>query len=114
MPIYEFQCPSHGPFEAMRPMARFADPCDCPQCGAPAPRILLTAPRLASMEGRARKAHAMNERSAHQPRLSSSGVGHVHGPGCGCGSAGGKKGGATRTADGAKTFPSRRPWMISH
>jgi hypothetical protein len=35
-----------------------------------------------------------------------------HAPGCGC-CSGKSKTGILR-ADGAKTFPSARPWMISH
>jgi putative FmdB family regulatory protein len=27
MPVYEFHCKSHGTFDALRPMAAFADPC---------------------------------------------------------------------------------------
>jgi hypothetical protein len=54
------------------------------------------------------KAHAVNERSADSPKRSSG-----HGPGCGC--CGGKtSSGTLRRPDGSKSFPAKRPWMISH
>jgi putative FmdB family regulatory protein len=108
MPVYEFYCISHGTFDALRPMAAFADPCPCPDCGTLAPRVLLTPPGLGARDRGRIKAHAVNERSADSPRRSS------HGPGCACCSPGGRKASAARTADGAKGFPGRRPWMISH
>jgi putative FmdB family regulatory protein len=46
MPLYEYVCDACGPFAAMRPLASFADPCACPDCGAAAPRDLLASPAL--------------------------------------------------------------------
>jgi putative FmdB family regulatory protein len=46
MPLYEYFCDACGPFAAMRPMAAFADPCDCPDCGTASPRNLLASPAL--------------------------------------------------------------------
>ena len=43
MPFYPYACGKCGPFEEFRSMARFADPCDCPGCGEPAPRMLSAA-----------------------------------------------------------------------
>lgn len=103
MPVYDYSCASCGEFAVLRPMAEYLEPHDCPGCGEPAPRVLLTAPRLATMGSAQRTAFQTNERAAHAPRQ---GTGHVHGPACGCGSS--------RTASGAKTFPDARPWMISH
>ncbi|MBL27096.1 MAG: FmdB family transcriptional regulator [Rhodospirillaceae bacterium] len=111
MPLYEYQCDSCGVFDAMRPMAQSADPCDCPACGTTAPRVMFTAPRLAAMDTGLRHAHATNERSADSPRTSRDASSHRHGPGCGCGSGTSK---AVHRPDGSKTFPSKRPWMISH
>ena len=110
MPLYEFWCETHGPFEAMRSMADFAEPCDCPDCGAPAARVLMTPPRLGAADRSRMRAHAVNERAADSPKKLS-----THGPGCACCSGAGKKGRATlRRPDGSKSFPSARPWMISH
>ncbi len=38
MPFYDYDCDACGPFTAMRPMAAYADPAECPACGAMAPR----------------------------------------------------------------------------
>lgn len=104
MPIYEYLCDGCGPFTAMRQMADYLEPCDCPDCGASAPRVVLTAPRASLMSSASRGAFEANERSRHAPRRSSS-----HGAGCAC------CGGASKTSgEGAKSFPSARPWMISH
>ena len=109
MPIYEYWCDDCGPFEALAPMSKFSDPCDCPGCAMPAARVLLTAPKLSVMDNARRHAHETNERSADSPRKS------AHGPGCGCcGGNGGKKSGTLYRPDGAKSFPAKRPWMISH
>ncbi len=112
MPVYEYLCEGCGSdFTALRPMAQSSLPHPCPGCGSEARRALLSAPAYAGMAAADRKAHAINERSKHEPR-SSSQLGHTHGPGCGCGSGVSK---TTRVApDGNMSFPSKRPWMISH
>jgi putative FmdB family regulatory protein len=46
MPLYEYVCTNCGPFAAMRPLAEFASPCGCPECGVAAPRNLLASPAL--------------------------------------------------------------------
>lgn len=108
MPTYEYDCPSCGPFEAVRPMAEFQAPHACAGCGVPAPRVILSAPRLAGMGSGRRAAFATNERSANAPRQSRG----AHPAGCGC-----CKPGARISAEGPgaeKGFPAARPWMISH
>lgn len=111
MPVYEYLCSACGPFTALRPMAEYQAPQPCPTCAAETKRAILTAPHFALMSSSKRKAHAVNERSAAEPRVGGAGAkGHVHGPNCGCGPR-------TRTAGGehaAKGFPGKRPWMISH
>jgi len=94
-------------------MAESALPHACPHCGTLCARAWLTAPAFSGMTASLRHAHSTNERARHEPRLASqSGGTHVHGPGCGCGSGKSK---ATLTApSGEKSFPSKRPWMISH
>lgn len=109
MPVYEYECAHCGPFEALAPMSAFADPCNCPDCATPAPRVLLTAPGLAIMSTSTRTAHATNERAADTPKRSG------HGPGCSCCSGATKKPSKTlHRPDGSKSFPTKRPWMISH
>ncbi len=45
MPFYDYACAACGPFTEFRPIAAFADPYPCPDCGQSAPRTL-TAPAL--------------------------------------------------------------------
>ena len=107
MPYYDYMCGDCGPFREKRPMAESAAPQPCPFCAVPAERAILTAPRLSGMGADRRAAFATNERSANEPRLSST----SHSAGCGCCS------GASRSkspSGAAKSFPSARPWMISH
>ncbi|PKQ08476.1 MAG: FmdB family transcriptional regulator [Alphaproteobacteria bacterium HGW-Alphaproteobacteria-10] len=110
MPVYEYWCESHGLFTSLRSMASFAEPCDCPDCGALAPRVMFTPPHVAGGDRGRMKAHAINERAADSPKRLSG-----HGPGCSCCGGTSKKGRATlHRPDGTKSFPSARPWMISH
>jgi len=46
MPTYDYGCERCGPFTESRPMAEFARPQPCPECGDPAPRVFLSAPAL--------------------------------------------------------------------
>lgn len=108
MPVYEYLCDDCGPFTAVRAMAEYRDPCGCPDCGTEAPRAILTPPRLAGMDAGHRKAIGVNERASHEPKRAS-----AHGAGCSCCSGKSTKETAT-AANGAKSFPSARPWMISH
>jgi putative FmdB family regulatory protein len=112
MPVYEYLCDGCGPFTAIRPMAEYAEPHRCPDCDASAPRVLMTAPRLATMSATRRVAHATNERSSDAPKVLSQ-LGPSHGAGCACCS--GTSSRLTRRGkDGSKSFPTSRPWMISH
>jgi putative FmdB family regulatory protein len=109
MPVYEYVCEDHGAFEMLRPMSQHAEPCDCPVCGASAPRALLTAPRLGARDQSRMMAHEVNERSSHEPRRASS-----HGAGCACCGPSRLKKEKTAPPAAAKSFPTKRPWMISH
>ncbi|HEY0331616.1 MAG TPA: zinc ribbon domain-containing protein [Rhodopseudomonas sp.] len=112
MPVYDYLCDACGPFTEMRPMAECDAPHDCPQCEVSAPRVILTAPHFACMPASQRKAHATNERSAHAPQTAGEYKAR-HGAHCGCCS--GKAARLqTRSRSGAKSFPTARPWMISH
>lgn len=66
MPIYEYQCDSHGLFEAERPMSCSAQPAACPACAAAARRVL-SATRTTLVSRSSRVAHDRNERSQHAP-----------------------------------------------
>ena len=113
MPVYEYLCSDCGPFTDIRPMADYEQPSDCPECGRSAPRVILTAPRFSAMSTELRLAHATNERSMHAPRSLSS-VKALHGPGCACCSGRKLSRKIACGKDGSKSFPTNRPWMISH
>jgi putative FmdB family regulatory protein len=113
MPTYDYECSCCGPFEAIRTLAEYRDPQPCPQCGSASMRVHLGVAAFASMPSERRTAHAINERAAHEPKTASS---MKHGKGCSCcsGASKGLGGKTVRTAEGAKLFPRKRPWMISH
>jgi hypothetical protein len=95
-------------------MSECDDPQACPRCEAFSPRVILTAPNFLCMPAERRKAIAINERSTHAPKTLDQHKAS-HGPGCGC-CAGGTKPARpmTRSRSGARSFPTARPWMISH
>ena len=62
MPTYEYMCKKCGPFTQMRAMAECELPSACPECGARAPRVLLTAPGCLTASAEARRAGAKYER----------------------------------------------------
>ena len=114
MPTYEYCCDDCGDFTAYRPIAMRNEPCICPYCGKASTRVMLTAPTLATMSSSQRIAHSTNERAAHAPKTSAEyAAGRKHGPGCSC-CGGGLSKSTVKAADGSKTFPTKRPWMISH
>lgn len=110
MPYYDYLCEDCGPFTNYAPMSAFDQPCACPTCASEAPRVLFTAPKIAGMDKSRRTAFETNERAQHEPKRSG------HGAGCSCCSGGGKKksSGTLYRPDGSKSFPAKRPWMISH
>lgn len=110
MPYYDYQCEDCGPFTAIRPMAFSGEPCACPECGGESPRAFLQAPNFSLMDTAKRTAHATNEKARNEPKVASK-LGH--GAGCSC-CSGKAKSKAVYRADGSKTFPSARPWQISH
>ncbi|MBS9478632.1 FmdB family zinc ribbon protein [Ancylobacter radicis] len=122
MPVYEYLCESCGDFTAMRPMSEYQAPQPCPDCGASAPRVMLTAPHFSGMARESLVAHATNERAANAPmttgEFAAKSAAARHGSGCSCCSGGmksrTKKSKTATAASGAKSFPSARPWMISH
>lgn len=111
MPTYDYACPACGPFSALRSMTSRNDPIACPACGTSAERVV-GVPMLTALDPTARAAHDVNERSKHAPATLDQ-YRARHRPGCSCCSAGGKSK-ATVSPSGAKSFPGRRPWQISH
>jgi len=85
-------------------MAECELPSACPECGARAPRVLLTAPGCLTMSAEGRQAGAKFERltdGLHDP-------GKLHGPGCSC-----CVGRVSKMARRAKARASRPAWLIS-
>ncbi len=114
MPIYEFDCPRCGDFTVLRSIERRNEACVCPDCGAAAGRVILSVPALATLPTQARLAHATNERARDAPMTSAEWASRRrHGPGCGCCNTS-LRDATRRSPGGAKAFPAKRPWMISH
>lgn len=115
MPIYDYDCESCGPFRETRPMAKSDEPCECPECGEPSSRAFFVMPAFACMDVSKRSALATNERASHEPALSGSERGRrLHPSNCSCCRPGAKTRATLLRPDGAKSFPTARPWMISH
>jgi putative FmdB family regulatory protein len=113
MPTYDYDCTQCGGFDAFRSVAMRNEDAICPDCGAAAPRVLVSAPQLALLQDSTRRALATNERARHEPQQSGNYATLRHPAGCGC-CAAGKRGATVTSANGNKAFPSKRPWMISH
>ena len=114
MPTYDYQCAGCGGFDALRSVSRRDEPAGCPECGASSPRVMSAAPRLALMADGTRRAISLNERAANEPKRSGDYARLKHPSGCGCCSGSSKRGATVTAPNGAKSAPSRRPWMISH
>ncbi|MEM6941922.1 MAG: zinc ribbon domain-containing protein [Pseudomonadota bacterium] len=106
MPVYQYTCATCGTFEQNASISQFADPCDCPTCGAVSPRNLLSVPQLSRVASTARSAHMVNERASDAPKRASTTGMRPTGP---------KIRARSQThPDGSKSTPSARPWMLSH
>lgn len=116
MPTYDYDCPACGGFDAFRTLAARNEPAICPDCSEVSPRVFVSAPRLALLASTTRSAMDINERASHEPKSSRDYARLKHPSGCGCCSTSGssRRGATLRAANGDKTFPSKRPWMISH
>src|SRR5258706_15970609 len=102
MPAYEYHCEQCGSFTTMRPMSARNDPQICPGCGTSASRVL-TAAAFAGMAAADGVVHAINERAANEPKLSSK-----HGMRCAsCSDS--RKSDSARSAGGLKAVPGKRP-----
>lgn len=105
MPVYEYCCHDcDHEFAELRPMSEHQADSACPNCGGTAGRVP-SAPRLSTMDAGTRKAHQVNERSAHEPRVSQR---HQCGAGCNHKTAP-ASGTPLKGQNGVK-----RPWMLGH
>jgi putative FmdB family regulatory protein len=97
MPIYEYECQTHGLFEKMRPMQRSSEGADCPSCRSLAPRVLSptrtnVVPRAVSV------AHGRNEKSRHAPEVCT----HTHAVR------------APAQPGQLQAYRGKRPWVMEH
>lgn len=67
MPLYEYVCQRCGPFHDWSTIGLYLEPVECPDCGRSSPRAIAT-PAL-GMDWQQKKAHTINEKSAHEPRV---------------------------------------------
>ena len=114
MPTYDYECRDCGGFDALRSVSRRDEAAACPDCGAASPRVMSAAPRLALMAGSTRSAIETNERARHEPGSSRDYARFKHPAGCGCCSSSSRRSATVTAPSGAKSAPSKRPWMISH
>lgn len=114
MPTYDYECRDCGGFDALRPLSQRNEPAACPACAAASPRVFASAPRLGLLEEGTRRAMDVNERARHEPKSSRDYQRLKHPAGCGCCSTGRSRKATVTAPSGAKSFPSKRPWMISH
>ncbi len=133
MPVYNYTCQDCGDFDLFRSIEdRNAAAC-CPECQGFAERCIV-APHLALMNRNVRFAHTTNERSRHEPRLSTgspsavaaeeakalkSRRGHTCSSGCSHGPAGSKsvrqkRYVETKLGNLQAQKQSARPWMLGH
>jgi putative FmdB family regulatory protein len=123
MPLYDYECARCGPFRKWRGMNAFAKPSTCPDCGRTAPRAMAT-PSL-GMDWRQKKAHSINEKSAHEPRVVRRKAGDpmIHDAHRDLTDAGPRSGHARNHAHGhghrhdhkhGKLERSRHPWAVRH
>lgn len=117
MPLYDFECQECGPFVTFKGIEQRNHPAFCPECNRVS-RRLVSAPNLALMPASRRKAHTINERSCHEPRVRRS---HTCGTGCGCAPGKAARGGKTVNPAGGKfgqfqtaSNKKARPWMLGH
>lgn len=97
MPIYEYVCKQHGPFEDLVPLSRCSMPSACPDCGETSKRVI-SAPAIYSLDRSVVIAKDRNERSQHEPRLR-------------CKQRPKREVGAPRVT---KAYRGPRPWVIEH
>lgn len=107
MPLYEYDCPSHGDFTLMRPMVQSGADAPCPTC-ASASRRVITAPNLFTMKPLQREAACRNEKSRHEPRVCTSGCGRAKPRAADTGAA--ARGGARKL----HSYTGPRPWVVEH
>ncbi len=118
MPTYDYECLYCGSFEVVRAIDERNLPVECDTCGAACHRVMVAAPRLATMSTDQRIAFSTNERASHEPKHSSN-YGHPSGCSCCKPNRNNKQAQGSNHKDATdnkpvKSFANKRPWMISH
>jgi len=109
MPVYEYYCNNcEGSFSQINSILNYKKPLPCPSCGSGAKRVIYSAPNLNSMKADTRKAYQINEKSAHEPRVSN---GHGHTCNARCNHGDNNKQAEAQTL---KQQNKQRPWMLGH
>ncbi|MEM9444400.1 MAG: FmdB family zinc ribbon protein [Verrucomicrobiota bacterium] len=102
MPLYQYYCEEHGPFEAFASMQDRHKAMRCPDCLIESNRMI-TVPRLSGLGSLRMQAEARNEKSRHEPHVCKTstccGRGHSH-----------KK----ERKKGLQSYTGSRPWVIEH
>jgi putative FmdB family regulatory protein len=104
MPLYEYECRDHGIFENLGTIAQSRQPAACPTCDALCSRIV-SAPHLACLPRAQVLARDRNERSRHEPKVSSSSRPSAHEHACEARSSPNRA---------LTTYKGARPWVIEH
>lgn len=112
MPSYDYECPTCGLFTEFRPIADRDVPAPCGICDYPAARVI-SAPNLALMNPISRMAAGRNERSRHEPMLSTRSSCCSGGP-CSHKKKKEKIGRDGKPVARGSKKKNRRPWMLGH
>ncbi|MEM7401759.1 MAG: FmdB family zinc ribbon protein [Pseudomonadota bacterium] len=104
MPIYSYNCETHGEFVELRSISERDGLANCPNCNELAKRSI-TAPNLGIMSAANRTAWARNEKSMHEPKR----VSHQHTHAC----SHSQKSTASQP-EYKSASAGTRPWMLGH
>jgi putative FmdB family regulatory protein len=107
MPVYEYDCKKHGVFELIKNVSEVHEAGLCPRCERPGQR-LLSLPSLSVMARSEVIARDRNERSRHEPRISSTPGSCSHSGPCNHGARAKAKSGQL------KAYKGKRPWVMEH
>ncbi|MBM3585256.1 MAG: zinc ribbon domain-containing protein [Alphaproteobacteria bacterium] len=115
MPLYDYECETCGPFRAWRSMSAYRRPAPCPDCGRSSRRAVVM-PAL-GMDSGQRNAHAVNEKSANEPRVVRRRRGDDiprHDAHADLMRARGDRAAQTAEPHKAHTHHAHHPWMLKH
>lgn len=106
MPLYDYRCKTHGPFEAFNLMAKSKEPAACGFCGELSARVI-KAPNLRILKPAISNAMERNEKSRHSPHVCHSKCSHKTQPKPQTNHEGPPK-------PKLQSYKGGRPWVIEH